>query len=147
MQCLITAFDPFDGMPVNPSQQAVEQVTAQILGTTAGKPIDVTKLILPTCCDEAWATLRNRVAELAGKDKFVLIMSGFAKSATKIRLERYALNARHYRIADNQGHQWLDTYIEKDGPAAFSSELNLKQMEEALIAEGIHCEVSYHAGT
>jgi pyrrolidone-carboxylate peptidase len=70
-----------------------------------------------------------------------------AGNRDRVCLERFALNARAYRIDDNKGHRWQEEYIDHKAPDALRCKLPLKQMVEELEANGISADISNYAGT
>jgi pyroglutamyl-peptidase len=62
-------------------------------------------------------------------------------------LERVAVNICDASIADNTGHQPVDSPVVRNGPAAYFSTLPIKAMLHGLQAAGIAAEVSQTAGT
>lgn len=147
MHCILTGFDPFGGGEVNPSQQAIERVSDQLQSPNSNETIRLSKIVLSTCCDEAWSLLRKEVAAIGDDSRFALILCGMAETRERIGLERFALNVRTYRLADNRGHQWDEEHIDAAGPEAIRTALPLKSLQKELTDSGYHMEISNHAGS
>jgi pyroglutamyl-peptidase len=135
---LVTGFEPFDGSPVNPSQQVALGVNEQIIGgysiVTAILPVD---------------RLGGPQALLQAIDKFhphAVLCLGEAARRPGVSIERIAVNLMDYRIPDNQGEQITDLPIVQDGPAAYFSTLPVREMYNAIQAAGIPVELSLSAG-
>ena len=147
MRCLLTGFDAFGETDVNPSQSAVERVADTLRLDADGADVPVTKLILTTCCGEAWSAVEAHAKAMDAKEPFFVLLSGFAGGRDRICLERFALNVRQYRIADNRGHQWRDEFIDKGAPDALRTTLPLDDLANALGANSLACDVSNYAGS
>lgn len=147
MLCILTGFDAFDNQPSNPSQQAVELVADKFSLGHRKTQVEVRKATLPTCCAEAWKNLRKIVSKIPADEPFALVMAGVATTRDKISLERFALNVRDYRIADNRGHRWPERPIVAGAPDALRSQVSLGKLRERLNELALRAEVSYHAGT
>lgn len=148
MHIILTGFDAFDGSDVNPSQVAVERVNSQLLrdlGIAEGVVAGTHTLV--TCCNEAWAKVQAEVAAVAGKQDFAIILTGMAGNRDRVCLERFALNARAYRIDDNRGHRWQDEFIDHKAPDAIRCALPLAKIVEELERNDIRADVSNYAGT
>jgi pyroglutamyl-peptidase len=138
--CLITGFDGFGGRKNNPSQLVVERMP-QSLKTGKGKTIALETMVLETC-EKSWTALKPRLASCS-----VLILTGVAAKRPVVSIERFALNIRDYRIEDNHGHQFQGSTIDKGGPEALTTGIDLLKLEKRLLAKGFPCEISNHAGT
>jgi pyroglutamyl-peptidase len=64
-----------------------------------------------------------------------------------ISFERIAINAVNVSRADNKGYTPENDLIIPDAPAAYFSNIDLKQLVEALEQDSIPAYISYHAGT
>ncbi|MBY0358201.1 MAG: hypothetical protein K2W82_09390 [Candidatus Obscuribacterales bacterium] len=145
MRIIATGFDPFNNLTYNPSQDTVERLPTSL--EIDQKQIPVSSAVLPTCCDEAWQILNQLVTSHVDKP-FLLLLTGFAEKQDKIFLERFALNVRHYRIPDNNGHQHNDEYLDdKITNEAYRTKLPLPALEKHLSENGFACGISNHAGT
>ena len=146
VRCIVTGFDPFGEYTYNPSQLAVEALPESINLSGSGQPIELTRLVLPTCCQEAWITLSSVLSGFEDESQ-VVIMSGLGDRRARIGLERFALNIRDYRIPDNRGHKAQDEPIDASGPEAIRTRLLLPELLSHLTDKGYLCEISNHAGS
>lgn len=136
---LLTGFDPFGGMHVNPSWQAVQALAGHVI---AGHRVIAAQL--PT---EFGASLRSLDALLAKHAPSLVLCIGQASTRSGISMERIAINVDDARIPDNTGYQPVDVPVVPHGPAAYFSTLPIKAMLRALQQQGIPAEVSQTAGT
>jgi len=141
MSILLTGFNGFGSVAVNPSQVIVEAMEEKDrLRTDPGL---VTK-ILPTEFD----TAENMIAELIlqHKPKAVLAL-GVAGYSPYINLERVALNLDDTDTPDNKGELRSGIPIVSDGPVAYLSTLPLNEMRESWKKSDSPADISNHAGT
>lgn len=138
MKILLTGFEPFDGSPVNPSQQVVEAVTDD---TIVG--ISLIKTVLPV--DYARAPFVLLEALHTHRPDAVLAF-GLASGRSKISLERVALNLLDFRIPDNSGVKISDQSVIEGGPAAYFTTLPVRPFLLDFLEEGIPAEISLTAG-
>lgn len=136
---LVTGFEPFGGERVNPSWMAAQALHGR---TVAGH-----RLIgapLPTVFGHSLELLRDL---LHRHRPALVVCTGQAGGRTALSLERIAINVNDARIADNDGAQPVDTPVIAGGPAAYFTNMPIKAMLAALLAQGINAEVSQTAGT
>ncbi len=134
---LISAFEPFDNAKTNPSYEA-----AKLLPSKIGE-VELTICQLPVVFEEGAAKLKERIDEIKPD---IVIMLGVAGNRTKITPEVIAINMDDARIPDNNGNSPKWEKIEKNGPDGVFSTLPVKEMTDALEAEGINAEPSFSAG-
>lgn len=138
MNILITAFEPFNGAKMNPSEYVARQLPSHINGHK------VDTLILPTafrlCVDNVKQRLRMK-----GYD--VVIGLGQAGGRTVITPERVAINIDDARIPDNKGYQPIDCPIQQQGPSAYFSTLPVKRMVQVMLEVRVPSALSNSAGT
>lgn len=144
MKLLITAFEPFNGGTVNPSQLVLEQ-----LETPSG--IEFIKVLLPV---EFKATTNILKQLLKEHRPDVVISLGQAGNRPEICVERVAVNLDCVRssdgtreITDNVGEKPVDMPIVADGPAAYFATLPVWELVAAIKAQGVAGAASYSAGT
>lgn len=136
---LLTGFDAFGGDALNPSWLAVQALHGKrVLGRT------LVAAQLPTRFDRSLVVLSS-LLRLHRPE--LVICVGLAGGRSAISLERVAININDARIADNAGELLVDIPVVKGGPAAYFTTLPIKAMLQAILAEGIACEVSQTAGT
>jgi len=138
MRIVLTGFNPFGGLEVNPSAVVVERLAA------APPPgVELAAAVLPTEYAAADARL---AALLAAAPPAALLALGVARGSAEVRLERFALNLDDSE-PDNAGDAPRGRVIAPEGPAAYRSTLPLEALHAALAAEGFPVALSNHAGT
>ena len=140
MKILVTGFEPFDGLAVNPSQAIVEAL-ARTASTSSG--IELMTEILPTEFRAAGDRIVALIRELQPE---AVVSLGLAASASAIRLERVALNLNDSARPDNGGDLATGRLIDPDGPIGYWSTLPLDDMLAALKGREIPAIISNHAG-
>ncbi len=136
-QLLITGFDPFGGEAINPSWEAVQRLP-DVIGSYR-----LTRLQIPTVFATAASTVWDAAAQLQPD---VILCIGQAGGRSAVTPEVVAINLREARIADNAGHQPLNTPVVPGGPAAYFSTVPVRQMTEAIEKAGIPAALSLSAG-
>jgi pyroglutamyl-peptidase len=135
MTVILTGFEPFPGVAINPSQKIVEHFQV--------RDGDWIAEVLPT----AFAPAGERVRALIRQHRPGAVISiGVAARRTTIALERFALNINDADRPDNSGVQASGQTIRAGGPAAYRATLPLEVMAEALAARSIPFSYSNHAG-
>ena len=144
MKILVTAFEPFNGRDINPSQLILEQLEAP-------EGVTLMKELLPVEFKASTEILKMRLKEHRTD---VVISLGQAGNRPEISVERVAVNLDNCRssngqkiIADNAGDTPVDEPIVADGPQAYFSNLPVWEMVEAIQKAGVDVAVSYTAGT
>ena len=144
MKILVTAFEPFNGRDINPSQLILEQLEAP-------EGVTLMKEILPVEFKATTEILKKRLKEHRPD---VVISLGQAGNRPEISVERVAINLDNCRssngqkvIADNAGDTPVDEPIVADGPQAYFSNLPVWEMVEVMQEAGVDAAVSYTAGT
>lgn len=136
---LLTGFDPFGGLALNPSW-----LTALSLH---GRRIGGHKVVAAQLPTVFGLSLRRLAGLLTQYRPVLVICLGQAEGRSAVSLERVAINVNDARIADNAGEQPIDTAVVAGGPAAYFSSLPVKAMLQALQKAGVAAEVSQTAGT
>ena len=130
---LLTGFEPFGTATSNPSGEIVKQISGENIVTA----------ILPV----AYAQSAERLLTLIEQhNPDVVICLGQAEGRTQITPEKVAINLDDARLADNEGVLRNDVKIIEHGPDAYFSTLPVKDMVEAMKAQGIPAAVSLSAG-
>jgi len=138
----VTGFEPFGGLPVNPTQQLVEGLTDR---TVPG--VELVTAVLPVeydgCLDVALAHIDQERPD-------AVIACGLAAGRTAVTPERIAVNVKdtgaEHAIADNAGRRPVDEPI-SDGPDGLFSTLPVRAVHHALVGAGIPSALSNTAGT
>lgn len=137
---LLTGFDRFGALDVNPSQEVVERLAQRgPLGNAAA----LRAKVLPTEYQAAGARMR---ALIRSERPAVVVSLGVAAGAESIRLERVALNLDDSPSPDNRGVIATGQPIAPEGPVAYWSTLPLEELEQALRARDIPVRISNYAG-
>ena len=144
MKILVTAFEPFNGRDINPSQLILEKIESP-------EGVTLIKELLPV---EFKKTTKIVKALLEKYQPDVVISLGQAGSRPEISVERVAINLDNCRssngqkiTADNVGDTPVDMPIVTDAPQAYFSNLPVWDMVKAIQEAGIEAAVSYTAGT
>lgn len=139
---LLTAFEPFEGQPVNASWSAVRGVADGWDEPAEGAAL-VTAL-LPV----SFARAPRRLAELLAEVRPDLVVCvGEAGGRSAVGVERVAVNVQDARIPDEDGAQPVDLPVVPGGDVAHLSSLPVKACLAAVLAAGVPGEVSNTAGT
>ncbi|MDO7907507.1 pyroglutamyl-peptidase I [Paenibacillus sp. JX-17] len=143
MKLLLSGFEPFGGMKVNPTEQLMQDMAAaSITG------VDIRTVLLPVYFDECAEILLQAVEKFQPD---VIISCGLAAGRTSITPERIAINVKDIApdasYPDNRGTRPQDEPIDPDGPDGLFSGLPVRDMVSRLQAAGIPAAVSNTAGT
>jgi pyroglutamyl-peptidase len=143
MKVLISGFEPYGEMSVNPTQTLAEEAKNFDL-----EGIEVHSVLLPVNYDEC---VEKLVEEIDRVSPDVVISCGLYPGRTAITPERIGKNAKDTMaenpIADNQGRMPVDEPIDPEGPDAIFSMLPYRKIVENLRAAKIPSFVSNSAGT
>ena len=139
MKALITGFEPFGNLEINPSWEAVKLVSEHL-----DKGVEVTKMLLPVEYGRAPKMLLNAME----KEHYdVVICTGVAVSRSAVMPEYVAVNVMDSAQPDNSGRVCLYEKIEEEGDAVLYTNLPLTGMLDAIHAAGVPCAPSFDAGT
>ena len=130
---LLTGFEPFGTATSNPSGEIVKQISGDNIVTA----------ILPVTYAQSAERLLALIAE---HNPDVVICLGQAEGRTQITPEKVAINLDDARLPDNAGVRRSDVKILDDGPDAYFTTLPIKEMVDAIKAQGIPASVSLSAG-
>ena len=130
---LLTGFEPFGTATANPSGEIVKRISDDNIVTA----------ILPVAYTQS---AQHLLALIAQHNPDVVICLGQAEGRTSITPEKVAINLDDARLADNEGVIRTDVKILADGPDAYFSTLPLKEIVDAINAQGIPATVSLSAG-
>ena len=144
MKILVTAFEPFNGRDINPSQLILEQLEAP-------KGAILIKELLPVEFKTTIEILRNLIKE---HQPDIVLSLGQAGNRPEISVERVAINLNNVRssngkteLPDNAGDAPVDKRIVEGAPEAYFSNLTVWEMVKTIQNEGVAAAVSYTAGT
>ena len=146
---VISGFDRYDGIDVNPSFEVPRALAEQGLGisTDIDDPLsDVSVTIhtvgLPISFTDSWPELK-RVLDAVRPD--IVIATGLKRSARGIALERCATNLMD--AANPEDAAPRRTPIDPQGPAAYWTRLPLRAILRDFTTEDIPATLSSDAGT
>ena len=134
---LISGFDPFGGEKINPSFEAVK-----LLPDTIGK-CELIKIELPTVFSRAAEIMSEKIEEIRPD---AVICVGQAGGRRGITPEVIGINLREASITDNAGNMPKNESIRADAPDGIFSTLPIREMVEAIKAEGLPASLSFSAG-
>lgn len=136
---LLTGFEPFGTVQVNPSQAIVQHFAGD-------KSNDLMKLVthvLPVDYKTAGTILTGLIKQ---HEPDAVIMLGVAARRDAIALERVAINVNDAALPDNAGHHANGQRIVEDGPVGYWSTLPLDVLHGQLSKAQIRVKYSNHAG-
>lgn len=136
---LLTGFEPFGGISVNPSEAIARQLNGTVIAGHA-----VRGAVLPCVFGKANRRLSRLIQVL---HPTLVICLGVAVSRATISPERVAINVVDARIPDNEGQKPVDRPVVRGGPTAYWSTLPIKAIAKALRSHGVPAELSQTAGT
>ena len=138
MKILVTGFEPFNQDAINASMEVMNQLPDTI------RNAKLIKRILPVTPDQAMHIIKTIVEE---EHPDIVISLGQATSRKAITIERVGVNVDDFRIPDNANLQPRNQVIEANGPGGYLCELPVNDMVEAIRAQGVEADLSFHAGT
>lgn len=139
---LLTCFEPFGGEVINPSEEAVKNVSAPL-------GCDVMKLRLPVAWGKSQKTLFDAIDYFSPD---VVLMTGQAGGSSAVRIERVAINLCG-AIKDEDGlypagsEVATELSVMEGAPTAYFATFDCKKIQNALKEENIPAVLSYSAGT
>jgi pyroglutamyl-peptidase len=136
---LLTGFEPFGGLAVNPA----ETVAKALDGRAVGEAV-VRAAVLPVHHAAAGAQVARLIEETA---PVAVVHLGLAAGRARIALERVAVNVLDFEVPDSAGYQARGEPCVPGGPAAYFATLPVDDILAALLAEGVPAYVSNTAGT
>ena len=144
MKILVTAFEPFNGRDINPSQLILEQLEVP-------EGVTLIKELLPVEFKRTTTILQNLLKEHRPD---IVLSLGQAGNRPEISVERVAVNLDNCRSSngekitpDNTGDAPVDQVIVEGAPQAYFSNLPVWDMVKAIQESGVDAAVSYTAGT
>ena len=144
MKILVTAFEPFNGRDMNPSQLILEKLEDL-------EGVELVRQLLPVEFETTSQVLRKLLEE---HQPDVVLSLGQAGNRPEISVERVAINLDNSKssngkniLADNAGNAPIDSAIVEGAPAAYFSTLPVWELVDAIQSVGVQAAVSYSAGT
>ena len=134
---LVTAFEPFGGETMNPTEMILNRLP-ETIGSHR-----IRKALLPVDFERAPA-LAIETYNIFAPD--AVLMLGQAGGRSAVMPETAAKNIMNARIPDNAGFQPRELPVREGGLVALHSTLPLESILEVLTALGIPCKLSGDAG-
>ncbi|MBQ6293970.1 MAG: pyroglutamyl-peptidase I [Lachnospiraceae bacterium] len=134
---LVTAFEPFGGDKLNPTQLVLERLPEKI----GGRRLE--NVLLPVEFG------RSREIACAAYDRVrpaAVVMLGLAGTRGEITPETTGRNLMKARIPDNAGYQPQDLPIAEGGPEELASTFPIDAIIAAVGRAGVPCRISHSAG-
>jgi pyroglutamyl-peptidase len=138
---LLTGFNAFHGIPINPSQVVVQEIGNR---SRLNNGYELFFEILPTEFKKSGATIINLITEI--KPDFIINV-GVSKKEETITLERVALNLNDTTEPDNSGYCPKGISIIPNGQNAFFTNVPIIEILKKLKYKKIPVKISNHAGT
>jgi pyroglutamyl-peptidase len=143
MKILISGFEPFGKMKVNPTEELLKEAERFSIDGA-----DIETILLPVNYDECADILINKLEETKPD---VVISCGLAAGRAAITPERIGINVKDTGSGDpypdNKGNIPADVLIDSDGPDGLFSTLPNRLIEKNLKALKIPAAISNSAGT
>ncbi|MCP8617836.1 pyroglutamyl-peptidase I [Salirhabdus salicampi] len=143
MKVLVSGFEPFGEMNINPTQQLVEKIAE-----VEFEGVDVKTVLLPVNYDECVEKITKKIEKV---NPDIVISCGLFAGRTAITPERIGINVKDTMaedpIPDNKGTKPVDVPVVKNGPDGLFSTIPNRQIVEQLQQEAIPAFISNTAGT
>jgi pyroglutamyl-peptidase len=143
MKILVSGFEPYGEMSVNPTQTLVWEAREFDL-----EGIEIHSVVLPVNYDECVEKITEEINHVSPD---VVVSCGIYPGRAAITPERVGLNVKDTMaedlLADKRGKKPVDEPINAEGPDALFSGLPYRRINENLLAAGIPSYVSNTAGT
>lgn len=136
---LLTGFEPFGDVKVNPTEKLVNTIKGMLPFSLQDR---LMTQVLPVTSEAS-----SIVNGLLEREFDYVIHLGLHINIADFALEKVGLNVDDYRIPDNEGLQIIDQPIDHHGENAYFVSLPVREFERALTEQNIPCHVSYSAGT
>jgi pyroglutamyl-peptidase len=137
VRILVTGFEPFAGLPHNPSSALLDH-----LPETVG-PAQLIRATLPVDTQRAPLELQRLYVE---HRPAVALHLGLAAGRAMLSLERLAINLLDFELPDNAGKRVQDTPILPGAPLALPARLPLREIQQRWLEAGIPGVISNSAG-
>jgi len=133
---IVTAFGPFPDVGNNPAELVLAALRSEGLGDGVKGQFEL--------LDTAYGAVSRRIAELLAQRPVALVMLGYSRHATALRLERRATNRRSTEHADAHG------FVPQAAPARDvelgNTSVDFGPLAAALAGRGILAEMSDDCG-
>lgn len=136
-RALLTGFGPFPGAPVNPTGAVIEAAAK-----AAPTGLDFRTLVL----DTQYAAVDGALAQMADMSPDIVVMTGLAQDAARVRIELVARNAVAAGRPDAAGRTFDDAAIMAGAPDCLETTADLTRLIGALSDARVDFELSRDAG-
>ena len=133
MKILLTAFEPFDGLPTNSSLEVFKRINRE----------NIIKKELPVSYERVKILLNKYIEEYKPD---LVISLGQAGGEKKIRVEKVGLNYTRASIKDNDGDFRSKGEVVQNGPKALFSNIDLENIVDNAKNDNVDCYLSLSAG-
>jgi pyroglutamyl-peptidase len=141
LKILLTGFNRFKGVRVNPSEKVILELRERYRDL---KGVDLIAEVLPTEYGAGMRKLRGLIRKHRPQ---AILLLGVAPRREQISLERVALNIDDEATPDNAGVIRRGRKIVRGAADVYWSTLPLLRLQRALEGCGIPASISNHAGT
>lgn len=135
---MLTGFEPFLGMPINPTERIVTSLDGETIGA-----YQIKSVLLPVDFEKAPVALLEAFQEI---NPDAVVSLGLAAGRDAITPERIAINIRD-GAPDNSGVVLEDAPINQEGQAGYFSKLPIRKIVNTLKQNGFPANISNSAGT
>ena len=136
---LVTGFEPFGNDSVNPAFEVINDLANETIPN-----VNLITLNLPVVFGKA---IDNLASVIEKEQPNLVISLGQAGGRNAINIEKIGNNINHARIADNEGNQPNEEFIDPNGPAAYFTTLDISETAKSIKDAEIPVQVSYSAST
>ncbi|MDO5688016.1 pyroglutamyl-peptidase I [Pseudoscardovia radai] len=142
---VISGFDPYEGIDVNPSREVVRILERDgVPDPPEGTSVRVTGVLLPMSFSKAWPAMLRTIESVHPR---IVIATGLKRRKRSIALERCATNIIDADKPDADNMQPRRTPIDPSSPAAYWTQLPLRDILNDFAAHKIPATLSSDAGT
>lgn len=143
---LMSGFDPYEGVEVNPSLIVPRELAQRGLGddTLDDTAVTIHSVTLEVSFTKAWPKLLDAIEQLHPN---IVIATGLKQASRGILLERCAENKSDTSRPDAYNMVPSQSKIDPNGPAAYWTGLPLRAILNAFTKDHIPATLSSHAGT
>lgn len=141
---LISGFDPYDDVAVNPAREVPHALAADGIAGPEGTAIAVSAVTLPVSFAKSWPTLREAI-DATHPD--VVVATGLKRGARGVQLERCATNLMDAHRPDADNARPRLEPIDPAGPAALWTRLPIGAILKSFTRDAIPATMSSDAGT
>lgn len=138
MKILVTGFEPFDGLDINPSAQLLDFLK------TKEYDFELKTKLLPVSFDNAFLALKEEIKTFAPHK---IVLTGLANRRNELSIEKIAINYVNSRNTDNDGNRPKKMSINESMPDGLFATLPVESIVDYCITNNLPANMSYTAGT